>query len=95
MEYISLISRDGQRVVLPREAALVSGTLAGLNAFQSSAKGAAGVELDTVDQGKVLEKVAEYIMYRAKWEGDPSPEGFDIPTEMALELLVVADYLDL
>lgn len=98
MEYIALVSRDGQRVVVPREAAMASGTLAGLAAFQGPTAGTSssrGVVLDTVEQGALLEKAAEYIMYRAKYEGDESPPPFDIPTEMALELLVVADYLDL
>lgn len=97
MEFISLVSKDGQRVVLPRDAALASGTLSGLQAFQQRAQGedTESVSLPTVEQGQVLEKVGEYVMYRSKWEGDSAPAAFDIPTEMALELLVVADYLDL
>ena len=42
----------------------------------------------------LLEKVCEYLYFHEKYKDSPNPPEFSVPPEMALELLVVADYLD-
>lgn len=49
--------------------------------------------------GDILECIVEYLYYHYKYkdsvtEGKDIPE-FNIPTHLALELLVKADYLDI
>jgi len=43
--------------------------------------------------GVVLEKVCEYFYYREKYKDAVDVPDMDIPPELALELLMVADFL--
>jgi len=43
--------------------------------------------------GVVLEKVCEYFYYREKYKDAADVPDMDIPPELALELLMVADFL--
>lgn len=100
-EYVTLIARDGQRVVLPKDVAMASGTLQGLAAFSGASGSSASsasqqiAKLPGVDSGALLETAAAYLMYRDKHAQTAEAPAFDVPSAMALELLVVADYLDL
>lgn len=42
----------------------------------------------------VLEKVCEYFYYNEKYKDAKDVADMDIPTELSLELLIAADYLD-
>ena len=42
----------------------------------------------------VLEKVCEYFYYNEKYKDAKDVPDMDIPTELSLELLIAADYLD-
>ncbi len=42
----------------------------------------------------MLEKVCEYFYYHEKYKGVEDVPDPEIPPELALELLVVADFLD-
>lgn len=44
--------------------------------------------------GIVLEKVAEYFYYNYKYRDEENVPEMHIPTELCLELLMAADYLD-
>lgn len=44
--------------------------------------------------GLVLEKVCEYFYYYEKYKNTKDVPDMDIPTELSLELLIAADYLD-
>lgn len=44
--------------------------------------------------GVLLEKVCEYLYFNVKYKDKTGVPQFEIPPEMALELLVVADFLD-
>ena len=44
--------------------------------------------------GLVLEKVCEYFYYNEKYKDAKDVPDMDIPTELSLELLIAADYLD-
>ena len=44
--------------------------------------------------GLVLEKVCEYFYYNQKYKDSKDVPDMDFPTELSLELLMAADYLD-
>ncbi|ODV88279.1 hypothetical protein CANARDRAFT_193917 [[Candida] arabinofermentans NRRL YB-2248] len=91
--FVTLISNDGFQFQISRDAAVVSGTLKGMlnTSFQESSTNKIKLhELDAV----LLEKVIEYLYYNLKYKESVDVPEFDIPTEMALELLVAADFLD-
>ncbi|QLG71792.1 hypothetical protein HG535_0C01410 [Zygotorulaspora mrakii] len=96
MSKIILISSQNEEVQISREAALISSTLKAMleNPFE---KENPHIELHNMDT-QVLKKVVEYLEYHLEYqEVDESREDisdFEIPTEMALELLLAADYLN-
>lgn len=95
MSTVTLIANDRSEVQLSREAASVSSTLKSM--LEGPFKESDGrIELPTFDS-RVLQKVAEYLEYNWQYRDadndiEDVPE-FEIPTEMALELLLAADYL--
>ncbi|GMM44738.1 elongin C [Pichia kluyveri] len=97
-EYVTLVANDGYRVVVSKKAASASGTLQSMlsEAFEEGVTGT--ITLHELD-GPVLEKVAEYLCYNNKWATGGTSSGdipdFPLPTAMALELLVAADFLHL
>ncbi|KAK9480793.1 BTB/POZ protein [Lipomyces japonicus] len=96
-EYVLLVSSDGFEYSILRSAALVSGTLRGMLGQSPSVFAEARenrVVLPNIS-GILLEKVCEYLYYNLKNASNPGviPE-FDVPPELALELLVASDYLD-
>jgi transcription elongation factor B subunit 1 len=103
-EYVRLVSGDGLEFVLPRRCALVSGTiksmLCGPGAFseRGGGSGGGGGSARIVFQelsGAVLERVCEYFHYRVRYANEPEPiPDFPIEKEMALELLMAANFLD-
>lgn len=44
--------------------------------------------------GILLEKVCEYLYFNLKYKNKTGVPQFEIPPELALEMLVVADFLD-
>lgn len=100
-QYIRLISNDNFEFVVRRQAAMCSGMIRrilepGAHAgFKETASNT--VEFKGTDgiSGIVLEQVCEYMYYneRNKDRKDvPDPE---IPTELCLQLLMAADYLEI
>ncbi|KAK9463139.1 BTB/POZ protein [Lipomyces oligophaga] len=95
-EYVLLVSSDGYEFSILRSAAMISGTLRGMLSESSNFVEARQnrVELHGIS-GVLLEKVCEYLYYNLKHQNNPGTfPSFDVPPEMALELLVTADYLD-
>lgn len=92
-EFVRLISSDGFQFIVEKEVCLVSGTLRGMlqTSFQESETNTIKLhELDSI----LLGKVVEYLFYNYKYKDEVDVPDFNIPTEMALELLVAADFLD-
>ncbi|QLL34772.1 hypothetical protein HG536_0H01470 [Torulaspora globosa] len=95
MSTVRLISNDNTEIEISREAASISSTLKSM--LEGPFKESDGrIELPTFDS-KVLQKVVEYLEYNLQYHDaaddiEDIPE-FEIPTEMALELLLAADYL--
>ncbi|EQC27571.1 transcription elongation factor B, polypeptide 1 [Saprolegnia diclina VS20] len=92
-EYVKLISAEGHEFYVARKCALVSGTIkAMLSGHFSESKG----EVRFPDIGApILEKVIQYMYYKKRYSNSNAriPD-FAIEPEMALELLMAANYLD-
>lgn len=90
--YVKLISNDGFTFTISKQAASVSGTLKNMlsDTFEEGMTNT--IKLHDID-GSVLEKVVEYLYYNQKYKDCVDVPEFSVPTEMALELLVAADFL--
>lgn len=93
-EYVTLVSADGFRFVVLKDVALISSVLRNMQGFEEGQTGKISLDMD----GDILECIVEYLYYHHKYreqaeQGD-IPE-FNIPTHLALELLVKADFLDI
>lgn len=49
--------------------------------------------LNSINSAVILEKVCEYFYYNEKYRDAKDVPDMDIPPELALELLMVADFL--
>ncbi|KAK9454328.1 BTB/POZ protein [Dipodascopsis uninucleata] len=95
-QYVRLVSSDGYEYSILKSAAAVSGTLRGmLNQTSNFVEAKQNRVILPNISGVLLEKVCEYLYYNLKHQNNPGliPE-FDVPPEMALELLVASDFLD-
>ncbi|KAJ9060012.1 elongin C [Entomophthora muscae] len=92
IRFVKLISSDGFEIVLDKDVAMgartIKNMLSGSESFleSSTMKFTLGI----------LEKVADYLHYKARYSASP---GYDLPqlqieTEIALELLMAADFLE-
>ncbi|KAI9703837.1 MAG: hypothetical protein M1836_007608 [Candelina mexicana] len=92
--YITLVSNDGFKFIVRREAACVSGAIRRMVDPRSNF--AEAIEnrcvLENIN-GVVLEKVCEYFYYSEKHKNAKDVPDMEIPPELCLELLVAADYL--
>ncbi|CAI4054545.1 hypothetical protein SUVZ_16G2370 [Saccharomyces uvarum] len=95
---VTLVSKDNKEYEISRSAAMVSPTLKAI--IEGSFKESKGrIELKEFDS-HILEKIVEYLNYNYKYSGVDGDEDedipeFEIPTEMSLELLLAADYLNI
>ena len=94
MEFVSLVSSDGFKFIVLKEVALVSSVLRNSLEFEEGRTGTINLDMD----GDILECVVDYLYYHYKYKNlddvTDIPE-FNIPTHLALELLVKADFLDI
>lgn len=92
--YVTLVSADNHKFVVLKEVALISSVLRSTQGFEEGKTGKISLDMD----GDILECVVEYLYYHYKYkeqaESGAIPE-FHIPTHLALELLVKADFLDI
>lgn len=92
-EYITLVSSDGFEFIIAKDAAMVSGTLKNMLSSTFRETEERKIKLQEMD-GRLLGKVVEYLHYNIKYRDAVDVPEFNIPTEMALELLVASDFLD-
>ncbi|GAA5917483.1 hypothetical protein JCM8208_004451 [Rhodotorula glutinis] len=95
-DWVTLVSADGHRFILPRSAALGSDFLSNtLSAdFLESATGV--VRLPEM-RAEVVEKVCEYLVYKERYKatkGEIPDFKERVKPEIALELLMASDYLE-
>lgn len=106
-QYVKLVSSDKFEFVILREVAEISPTLASMlnTKFQFKESKMNKITLNEID-GALLDKVVDYLYYNKKYNSighddndenrdDANVPEFEIPTEMALELLVAADFLNI
>ena len=95
-KFVALVSADGFDFVVDYEAACVSRMIRNL---MTSGGGFSELESNTITfpeiSGKCLERVCQYFYYKLRHahSKDKLPQ-FPLPPEMALELLMAANYLD-
>ncbi|KAJ3443442.1 elongin-c [Anaeramoeba flamelloides] len=96
-EIVTLVSNDEKKFELSKDLVLLSGTLkamlTGHGSFREKQTGI--IQLKNI-RGEVLKYVVEYLKYKKKHQ-DSNKEipQFHIPTEIALELLMAANFLEL
>ncbi|KAK6456210.1 BTB/POZ protein [Scheffersomyces xylosifermentans] len=92
--YITLVSSDNHKFVVLKDVASISSVLRNTQGFEEGKTGKISLDMD----GDILECIVEYLYYHYKYreqaESGTIPE-FHIPTHLALELLVKADFLDI
>mmetsp|Transcript_9862 Transcript_9862/g.29672 ORF Transcript_9862/g.29672 Transcript_9862/m.29672 type:complete len:110 (+) Transcript_9862:230-559(+) len=95
---VKLISAEGFEFLVDYKAACVSATVKNMLTSQGAF---AEKELGEIRFPEIstptLEKVCQYFYYKLRWANAPSkdiPE-FKVAPEMALELLMAANYLDM
>lgn len=92
--YVTLVSADKHKFIVLKEVALISSVLRSTQGFEEGKTGRITLDMD----GDILECIVEYLYYHYKYkdqaESGNIPE-FNIPSHLALELLVKADFLDI
>ncbi|CAH0488629.1 unnamed protein product [Peronospora farinosa] len=93
LDMVKLISAEGHEIYISRKCAMVSGTIrAMLSGHFTESKG----EITFPDiSAPILEKVSQYMYYKTQYSDSTSrlPD-FAIEPEIAMELLMAANYLD-
>lgn len=94
--FVTLVSEDGFEFVLDRSAVLYSRVLgmfldAELGWLESQTQ---RVQLKGVS-GQVLERACSFLYHRKQWDGLEQQPEFDMTAEESLDLLLVADYLEM
>ncbi|CAB3402715.1 unnamed protein product [Caenorhabditis bovis] len=95
-EYVKLVSSDQHEFIIRRELALTSGTIrAMLSGPGVYAENESNVVYFREIPSHVLQKVCQYFAYKVRYSNAATeiPE-FNIPPEVALELLMAANFLD-
>mmetsp|Transcript_77986 Transcript_77986/g.156092 ORF Transcript_77986/g.156092 Transcript_77986/m.156092 type:complete len:102 (-) Transcript_77986:265-570(-) len=93
-KYVKLISQEGHTFFIDRECAMISGTIKAMltGSFMESKGGE--IQFPEI-KASVLEKVIQYMYYKVRYSrGNQAPPEFEIEPEMALYLLMAANYLD-
>lgn len=95
-QYIRLISQDGHEFIIRREYALISITIKAMleGPGQFAERTTNEVKFKEIPS-HVLEKVCQYFTYKVKYTNSSSEiPDFPIAPEIALELLMAANFLD-
>eukprot|EP00658_Telonema_sp_P-2_P036287 TRINITY_DN26283_c0_g1_i2.p1 TRINITY_DN26283_c0_g1~~TRINITY_DN26283_c0_g1_i2.p1 ORF type:complete len:137 (+),score=60.75 TRINITY_DN26283_c0_g1_i2:131-541(+) len=93
---VKLVSGDGMEFLVEREAAMVSGTIKNMLSSPGMFVEASGEIKFPEIKAEVLEKVCQYMFYKLKYTNSTQPQipEFEIEPELALSLLMAANYLD-
>ncbi|OZC08294.1 Skp1 family, tetramerization domain protein [Onchocerca flexuosa] len=94
--YVKLISSDGHEFIIKKDLALTSGTIKAMLSGPGSYSENETNEVNFREiPSHVLQKVCQYFAYKVRYTNSATeiPE-FSIPPEVALELLMAANFLD-
>mmetsp|Transcript_115581 Transcript_115581/g.248365 ORF Transcript_115581/g.248365 Transcript_115581/m.248365 type:complete len:102 (-) Transcript_115581:71-376(-) len=90
---IKLISAEGHEFFVNRKCAMVSGTIKAMLSGQF-AESSGEVRFPEIP-ALILEKVIQYLYYKVRYTNSSQRvPNFDIEPELALEVLMAANYLD-
>jgi transcription elongation factor B subunit 1 len=93
--HVRLLSDDGIEFVIERETALFSRTLAMfLDASNGFVESSGTVQLHGIP-GRLVERVCSFLQHRRKFDGMEQSPPWEIGAEESLDLLLVADYLEM
>jgi transcription elongation factor B subunit 1 len=92
-QMVKLISAEGHEFFVDRRCAVVSGTIKAMLSSQFAEK-RGEVRFPEIP-GVILEKVVQYLYYKVRYTNSSQrvPQ-FEIPPDIALELLMASNYLD-
>merc|ERR1711904_617045 len=93
---VKLISSEGHEFIIEKDAAMVSGTIKNMLSAPGMFVESSGEITFPEMNSQVLEKVCQYFHYKLKYTNSTQPQipEFMIEPEIALELLMAANYLD-
>ena len=92
--FIKLISMEGHEFFVDRRCAMVSGTIKAMLDGQF-AESRGEIRLPEIS-GHILEKIVQYMYYKVRYtNSNQRVPNFQIEPEVALELLMSSNYLDL
>ena len=92
--FIKLISAEGHEFIVDRNVAIASGTIKIMleSSFAESRQGE--IKFQEISS-QVLEKVIHYLYYKVRYGNtNEKVPVFDIPPDIALELLMASNYLE-
>ncbi|KAI9298841.1 POZ domain-containing protein [Neoconidiobolus thromboides FSU 785] len=96
-QYVKLVSSEGFEFILNKQVAMGSKTIQNMLNGPASFLEASTNRIEFRDiSGIILEKVVDYLHYKARYQSSP---GYDVPSikiepELAIELLMASDFLD-
>ncbi|CCH57839.1 hypothetical protein TBLA_0A00390 [Henningerozyma blattae CBS 6284] len=89
---VILISKEGISHPVKYEVCTISSTIRKI--LQEKFQEGISFEIELKQfNDEIIKKVIEYMEY--KYRGDEEEEEFEVATDMSLELLIAADYLDI
>merc|ERR1712205_34895 len=93
---VKLISSEGHEFIIEKDAAMVSGTIKNMLSAPGMFVESSGEIRFPEMNAQVLEKVCQYFHYKLKFTNSTQPQipEFVIEPDVALELLMAANYLD-
>ncbi|KAG6334526.1 hypothetical protein ID866_4560 [Astraeus odoratus] len=100
-DWVKLVSSDGYSFLVKRSVAMISGTLRTMLSTDSTFREARASTCPISERAVLVEKVCEYMTFKAQYENAGPKEEIPLhefterlPPEVALELLLAADYLE-
>lgn len=100
-DWVKLVSSDGYSFLVKRNVATISGTLKTMLSTDSTFREALANTCSISERAVLVEKICEYMSFKAQYEAAGPKEEVPlnefterIPPEIALELLLAADYLE-
>merc|ERR1711865_1059939 len=93
---VKLVSKEGHEFIIERNAAMVSGTIKNMLSSPGMFVESSGEINFPEINANVLEKVCQYFHYKLQFTNSTQAQipDFVIEPEIALELLMAANYLD-
>eukprot|EP00697_Spironema_sp_BW2_P006736 gnl/Spiro4/20848_TR10150_c0_g1_i1.p1 gnl/Spiro4/20848_TR10150_c0_g1~~gnl/Spiro4/20848_TR10150_c0_g1_i1.p1 ORF type:complete len:117 (+),score=40.85 gnl/Spiro4/20848_TR10150_c0_g1_i1:40-351(+) len=94
-DQVKLISNTGTEFLIDRKAAMLSGTIKSMLSSSGFVESVSNEITFPEISTQILDKVCQYLQYKLKYnDSTTTPPEFEIEPEIALELLMAANFLD-